>query len=117
MPLRYKEYADPEAIKFRPFLALRADFKAGYTLQDFRADAMAGIVVALVAVPLAMALAIASGVAPQYGLYTVIMGGGLVALLGGSRCQVTGPTAAFVVILAPIVHQFWFAGLLLAGFM
>jgi sulfate permease, SulP family len=101
----------------RPFHALREKFKEGYTTQDFRADLMAGIIVGMVALPLGMALAIASGAAPQYGLYTVIIAGIAVALVGGSRYQVTGPTAAFVVLLAPIVTQFGFAGLLVAGFM
>jgi SulP family sulfate permease len=78
---------------------------------------MAGVIVGMVAIPLGMALAIATGVPPQLGLYTIIVGGGLVALLGGSRYQVTGPTAAFVVILVPIVHRFGVPGLLMAGFM
>ena len=63
---------------------------------------LAGVVVGIVALPLAMALAIAVGVAPQHGLYTAIVAGFVVAALGGSRMQVTGPTAAFIVILAPI---------------
>jgi SulP family sulfate permease len=75
---------------------------------------MAGIVVGMVALPLAMALAIASGVAPQHGLYTTIMAGVAIALLGGSRVQVSGPTAAFVVILAPIASRFGLGGLLVA---
>src|SRR5687767_13829714 len=75
---------------------------------------MAGLVVGIVALPLSMALAIASGVAPRYGLYTAIIAGGLIGLLGGSRVQVSGPTAAFVVILAPISAKFGLAGLLLA---
>ena len=62
---------------------------------------MAGLVVGVVALPLSMALAIASGVPPQHGLYTAIVAGAVIALLGGSRVQVSGPTAAFVVILAP----------------
>src|SRR5690606_15020442 len=73
--------------------------------------------VGMVAVPIGMALAIAVGVAPQYGLYPVIVGGGVVALLGGSRFQVTGPTAAFVVVLVPVVRDFGFPGLLVAGLM
>ncbi|MEZ4750387.1 MAG: SulP family inorganic anion transporter [Bdellovibrionota bacterium] len=64
-----------------------------------------------------MALAIASGVSPEHGLYTVVIAGGLVALLGGSNFQVTGPTAAFVVILAPVAHRFGIAGLMTAGLM
>src|SRR5262249_41469894 len=75
---------------------------------------MAGIVVGIVALPLSMALAIASGVPPQHGLYTAIVGGAVIALLGGSRVQVSGPTAAFVAILLPISTRFGLGGLLLA---
>jgi len=96
---------------------LRQKLKEGYPSSELRADVMAGLVVGVVALPLSMALAIASGVAPQYGLYTAIMAGIIGALLGGTRCQVTGPTAAFVVILVPIVTKFGFGGLLLAGLM
>ena len=78
---------------------------------------LAGLVVGIVALPLSMALAIAVGVPPQYGLYTSIVAGIVVPLLGGSRFQVTGPTAAFVVILAPIVSRFGMGGLLVAGMM
>jgi SulP family sulfate permease len=76
---------------------------------------MAGVAVGVVALPLSMALAVASGVAPQHGLYTAIVGGLLIALLGGSRVQVSGPTAAFVVILAPVAGRFGIGGLLLAS--
>jgi sulfate permease, SulP family len=96
---------------------LKQKLKEGYTGGDFRADVMAGLVVGVVALPLSMALAIASGVPPQHGLYTAIIAGIVCALLGGTRCQVTGPTAAFVVILVPIVTKFGFGGLLVAGFM
>src|SRR4030095_2476994 len=72
-------------------------------------------VVGIVALPLSMALAIASGVPPQHGLYTAIVAGGLIALLGGSKVQVSGPTAAFVVILAPISAKFGVGGLMLAS--
>ncbi len=78
---------------------------------------MAGAVVGVVALPLSMALAIASGVPPQYGLYTAIVAGALIALLGGSRVQVSGPTAAFVAILAPISARFGLGGLVLATVM
>ena len=71
----------------------------------------------IVALPLSMALAIASGVPPMHGLYTAIVAGGLTPLLGGSRFQVTGPTAAFVVILSPIAHRFGVGGLALASLM
>jgi len=98
-------------------VALRETLKKGYDVTDLHADLMAGIIVGIVAIPLGMALAIASGVAPQYGLYTVIIAGSTVALLGGSRFQVTGPTAAFVVILVPISQKFGLGGLLVAGLM
>ncbi len=78
---------------------------------------LAGITVGIVALPLSMALAIASGVAPQYGLYTAIVGGIAIALTGGSRINISGPTAAFVVILLPIVHNFGLGGLLISGLM
>ncbi len=97
--------------------ALRGVFAEGYGRQDLRADLLAGIVVGIVALPLSMALAVASGVAPQHGLYTAIVAGGAIALLGGSRVQVSGPTAAFVVILAPISAQFGVGGLALATLM
>jgi SulP family sulfate permease len=78
---------------------------------------MAGIVVGIVALPLSMALAIAVGAPPQCGLYTAIIAGASVALLGGCKFQVTGPTAAFVVILAPVVTKHGLSGLLVAGFL
>jgi SulP family sulfate permease len=91
--------------------------RAGYGWSDLRADLLAGTVVGIVALPLAMALAIASGVPPQHGLYTAIVAGAAIGLLGGSRFQVSGPTAAFVVLLAPISSQFGVGGLLVATFM
>lgn len=103
--------------KVRIAAALRAAISSGYHLSDFRADLLAGLVVALVALPLSMALAIASGVPPQHGLYTAIVAGSVIALLGGSPVQVSGPTAAFVVILAPISASFGIGGLLLATVM
>jgi SulP family sulfate permease len=101
----------------RPGLALLQSLGEGYGFAGLRADLMAGMVVGVVALPLSMALAIASGVPPQHGLYTAIVGGGLIALLGGSRVQVSGPTAAFVVILSPISHHYGLGGLLLATLM
>lgn len=97
--------------------ALRRVFASGYRGADLRADLMAGMVVGVIALPLSMALAIAVGVAPQHGLYTAIVAGASVALFGGCRFQVTGPTAAFVVILAPIVTKHGMSGLLAAGFL
>ncbi|MEW6430933.1 MAG: C4-dicarboxylic acid transporter DauA [Myxococcota bacterium] len=101
----------------RPAAALREVLAGGYGRKDFVADVLAGIVVGVVALPLAMALAINSGVAPQHGIYTAIVAGAVVALLGGSRAQVTGPTAAFIVILAPIASQYGLGGLMLATVM
>ncbi|MDY0248955.1 MAG: C4-dicarboxylic acid transporter DauA [Pseudomonas sp.] len=95
------------------FSALRESFAAGYTLKTLRGDIGAGLTVGIIAIPLAMALAIAVGVPPQHGLYTVLIGGSLIALTGGSRFNVSGPTAAFVVILLPITQQFGVGGLLL----
>ena len=97
--------------------ALRTALRHGYTTRDLRSDLLAGIVVGIVALPLSMALAVASGVAPQHGLYTAIMAGGIIAVLGGSMVQVSGPTAAFVVLLAPISARFGLGGLILAGLM
>src|SRR5881409_3508232 len=95
--------------------ALRTALREDYGAKALRADLLAGLVVGVVALPLSMALAIASGVAPQHGLYTAIIAGSLIALLGGSRVQVSGPTAAFVVILAPITAQYGLGGLLIAS--
>ena len=104
----------------RPFplaVGLRAAFRAGYTGKNLRADMMAGLVVGIVALPLSMALAIASGVPPQHGLYTAIIAGGVIALTGGSRLNVSGPTAAFVVLLAPVSAKYGVGGLALASLM
>jgi sulfate permease, SulP family len=97
--------------------ALRKTIAQGYDRAALRADVLAGIVVGVVALPLSMALAIAVGVPPQHGLYTAIVAGIVVAVAGGSKFQITGPTAAFVVILAPIVAREGLAGLLTAGLM
>jgi len=86
-----------------------------YSMPLFLKDLLAGITVGIIAIPLSMALAIAVGVAPQYGLYTAIIAGFIVPLSGGSRFSVSGPTAAFVVILYPIVQQYGLAGLLIAS--
>ncbi len=101
----------------RPATALRETLAEGYDPLALRRDLLAGAVVGVVALPLSMALAIASGVPPAHGLYTAIVAGSVIALLGGSRVQVSGPTAAFVVILAPIAHRFGVGGLLLATLM
>lgn len=90
---------------------------AHYNAAGFRQDLAAGITVGIVAIPLGMAFAIASGVKPEYGLYTTIIAGFLVALFGGSRYQVAGPTGAFIPILLAIVLQYGYEDLLIAGFL
>lgn len=97
--------------------ALRRTLREGYGWRDLRDDLLAGLVVGVIALPLSMALAIASGVPPQYGLYTAIVAGAVTALCGGSPVQVTGPTAAFVVVLAPVAATYGLSGLLLATLM
>ena len=101
-----------------PFSAIiEACWKEKYSLARFTRDLIAGVTVGIIAIPLAMALAIGSGVAPQYGLYTAAVAGIVIALTGGSRYSVSGPTAAFVVILYPVSQQFGLGGLLVATLM
>ncbi len=90
---------------------------AGYGRQTLTSDLIAGLTVGVVALPLAMAFGIASGVTPQAGIYTAILGGFLVSLLGGSRIQIGGPTGAFVVIVAGIIAQHGVSGLLMVTMM
>ena len=89
----------------------------GYTFTHFTRDLIAGLTVGLVALPLAMAFAIASGVPPQAGLYTAVVAGFVISALGGSRTQIGGPTGAFVVIVSGIVLKFGMEGLALVGVM
>lgn len=91
--------------------------KEGYRLADLRADVAAGLTVAIVALPLSMAIAIASGVGPERGLYTAIVGGFLVSLLGGSRFQIGGPAGAFIVLVSACVMAIGIEGLILATFL
>ena len=93
------------------------DCRDGYRRSDFLADAVAGVTVGLVALPLAMAFGIASGVTPQAGIYTAVVGGFLVSLLGGSKLQIGGPTGAFVVIVAGIIARHGLSGLLMVTMM
>lgn len=85
--------------------------KRKYTLEYFKRDSLAGMTVAVVSIPLAMALAIASGVTPAQGLYTAIIAGFFIALLGGCRYQIGGPTGAFVVIIYSVIQQYGYEGL------
>ncbi|MCW3476658.1 SulP family inorganic anion transporter [Limobrevibacterium gyesilva] len=88
--------------------------REGYGLAGLKADALAGLTVAIVALPLSMAIAIASGVTPDRGLYTAIVGGFMVSALGGSRFQIGGPAGAFIVLVAATVEQHGVDGLILA---
>ncbi|HET9003007.1 MAG TPA: SulP family inorganic anion transporter, partial [Gemmatimonadaceae bacterium] len=88
-----------------------------YDREQFFSDLIAGIVVGIVALPLAIAFAIASGVTPERGLYTAIIAGFLISALGGSRVQIGGPTGAFVVIVYGIVQKFGIDGLIVATLM
>ena len=89
----------------------------GYTRAQFAKDLVAGIIVAIIALPLSIALAIASGVNPEQGLYTGVIAGFFISFLGGSRVQIGGPTAAFVVIIYGIVSQYGMSGLATATFL
>src|SRR5216117_1235067 len=91
--------------------------REGYTREQLLRDLIAGVVVGIVALPLALAFAIASHVPPERGLYTAIVAGFLISLLGGSRVSIAGPTGAFVVIIAGVVDQFGYEGLALASLM
>ncbi|MFA5956655.1 SulP family inorganic anion transporter [Hyphomicrobium sp.] len=88
--------------------------REGYHLRDLRADTVAGLTVAIVALPLSMAIAIGSGLSPDKGLFTAIVGGFLISALGGSRYQIGGPAGAFIVLIATIVGQRGYEGLVLA---
>jgi SulP family sulfate permease len=98
--------------QFKP--ALVSTLKHGYSRASFRDDALAGLTVAIVALPLSMALAIASGLPPERGLYTAIVGGFLISLLGGSRFQIGGPAGAFIVLISLTVERHGYDGLVLA---
>jgi sulfate permease, SulP family len=91
--------------------------REGYGLSDFRADVIAGLTVAIVALPLSMAIAIASGVTPDRGLYTAVVGGFIVSLLGGSRFQIGGPAGAFIVLVSLTAERHGIDGVILATLM
>ena len=88
--------------------------REGYGFADFRADVISGLTVAIVALPLSMAIAIASGVTPDRGLYTAVVGGFIVSLLGGSRFQIGGPAGAFIVLVALTAERHGVDGVILA---
>lgn len=95
--------------KFAPKLV--EVLKSGYDMEKFRRDCISGVTVAVISIPLAMALAIASGVTPAQGLYTAIVAGFFIALLGGSRYQIGGPTGAFVVVIFNVMQNYGYEGL------
>lgn len=90
---------------------------SGYSLQSLQKDLLSGLVVGVIAIPLGMAFAIASGVKPEYGIYTTIIAGILISLFGGSKYQIGGPTGAFIPILFGIVMTYGYENLLIAGFL
>ena len=91
--------------------------REGYYLTNLRADAIAGLTVAIVAIPLSMAIAIASGAKPENGLFTAVVGGFLISALGGSRFQIGGPAGAFIVLVAKTIETYGFDGFLAATIM
>ena len=99
---------------FRPKIF---DTLKNYNRQQFQKDLLAGLIVGLVALPLAIAFAIASGVSPEKGLYTAVIAGFIISALGGSRVQIGGPTGAFIVIVYGIVQVHGINGLIIATFM
>ncbi|MCU1330506.1 MAG: Sulfate permease, partial [Bryobacterales bacterium] len=101
----------------QPWMPRSIECLRAYSLSHFTHDLTAGLTVGLVALPLAMAFGIASGVTPQAGIYTAVVAGFLISALGGSRTQIGGPTGAFVVIVAGIVAKFGLGGLALVGIM
>lgn len=104
-----KKFGEYYLKNFTPKLVER--LYKGYNLDKFKRDCVAGLTVAVISIPLAMALAIASGVTPAQGLYTAIVAGFFIALLGGSRYQIGGPTGAFVVVIFGVMQQYGYDGL------
>jgi SulP family sulfate permease len=114
-PPRTPEPAADLHARFEP--KLLTVLREGYSSKQFVRDALAGLQVGIVALPLSIALAIASGVRPEQGLYTAIVAGFLISLLGGSRVQIGGPTGAFIVIVYGVVQKFGYPGLAIATMM
>ncbi len=105
----------PSRDEFTPKLVTA--LREGYSFEGLRRDAIAGLTVAIVALPLSMAIAIASHASPEKGLYTAIVAGFIISVLGGSRVQIGGPTGAFVVIVYGIVQKYGLEGLTVATVM
>ena len=98
-------------------ISLLDDKENGFSKEQFFKDLIAGIIVAIIALPLSIALGISSGVSPEKGLITAIIAGFIISLLGGSRVQIGGPTGAFVVIVFGIIQNHGVDGLIIATFM
>jgi len=105
---------DGSATSHQLWPKLATTLREGYRLDAFRRDAVAALTVAIVALPLSMAIAVASGVSPDRGLYAAIIGGFIVSALGGSRFQIGGPAGAFIVLVSVTVAEFEVEGLALA---
>ena len=103
-----------QRLNFRPMLI---DSLKGYTRQGLTRDLLAGLIVGIVALPMAIAFAIASGVSPEVGLVTAVLGGLIVSALGGSSVQIGGPTGAFIIIVLGIIGEYGQGGLLIATLM
>ena len=103
-----------KAFEFRPKLL---DTLRNYNRKSFMTDLMAGVIVGIVALPLAIAFGIASGVTPEKGIITAIVAGLIISVLGGSKVQIGGPTGAFIIIIYGIIQQYGFEGLAIATFM
>src|SRR5258708_38482772 len=110
--IQYSIFTRPKMHGGRIFRPKIIDTFKDYTWAKFYKDAVAGIIVGIVALPLAIAFAIASGVSPEKGLFTAIIAGFIISALGGSRVQIGGPTGAFIVIVYGIVQQFGINGLI-----
>ena len=94
--------------------ALRQVFRSGYHWNDLWADVMAGFTVAMLAVPMTMAVAVACGIDPKHGLYAAAIASPMIAILGGSRLSISGPVAELVVLTYPVIHDYGFGGLMVA---
>jgi SulP family sulfate permease len=108
------QYHSPDALQSHLEPKLLTVLREGYSRRQFGHDIAAGVIVGIVALPLAIAFAIAAGVKPEQGLYTAIIAGFLISALGGSRVQIGGPTGAFIVIVYGIVHEHGYEGLAVA---
>src|SRR6267154_3316710 len=108
---------DKNVILYKMFRPKLLETLRNYNRQQLAKDLMAGVIVGIVALPLAIAFAIASGVSPEKGLFTAIIAGFIVSALGGSRVQIGGPTGAFIVIVYGIVQQYGVSGLTIATFL